>query len=128
LRIDELFMAHPFLGSRRIARILAEAEDGAPLNSKRAQRLMRRIGIAALGSKPRTSKTAPGHRRYPYLLRNVVIERPNQVWAADITYIPIGRGCLTWLRSWIGRAASCWCGGCRTRWTSRSAYRQSRRR
>ncbi|MGY4592807.1 transposase InsO family protein [Bradyrhizobium sp. GM22.5] len=61
---------------------------------KRVQRLMRKMGIEALGPKPRTSKPAPGHLIYPYLLRGMTIDRPNQVWATDITYIPIGRGFL----------------------------------
>jgi putative transposase len=88
-RIDELFTAWPFLGSRRMTAMLwAEA---APANRKRVQRLMRLMGIAALWPKPRTSKPAPGHRIYPYLLRDLAIERANHVWAADITYIPIGR-------------------------------------
>jgi putative transposase len=91
-RIDDLFTAWPFLGSRRLALMLSSEER--PVNRKRLQRLMRRMGIAALGPKPRTAKPAPGHKIFPYLLRNLAIERPNQVWAADITYVPIGRGCL----------------------------------
>src|SRR3954463_1825184 len=86
-RIDELFLAHPFLGSRRMARMLSR--EGARVNRKRVQRLMRLMGIEALGPKPSTSKPAPGHKIYPYLLRGLTIERPNHVWAADITYIPI---------------------------------------
>ena len=86
-RIDEPFTAWPFLGSRRMARMLGE--HGHPVNRKRVQRLMRRMGIAALGPKPRTSKPARGHRIYPYLLRNGVIERPNQVWAADTHLHPV---------------------------------------
>ena len=82
-RIDELFMAWPFLGSRRITAMLRE--QGTVINRKRVQRLMRAMGIVALGPKPRTSKPAPGHKIYPYLLRNLSIERPNQVWAADIS-------------------------------------------
>ena len=107
-RIDELFTAWPFLGSRRVARMLAE--DGRPLNRKRVQRLMRRMGIAALGPKPCTSKPAPGHRIYPYLLRNLAVERQNQVWAADITYIPIGRGFLylVAIMDWASRAVLAW--------------------
>ena len=66
--------------------------EGVLVNSKRVQRLMRLIGIAALGPKPRTSKPAPGHKIYPYLLRGVKIERPNHVWAMDICYIPMRRG------------------------------------
>jgi putative transposase len=88
-RIDELFTARPFLGSWRMT-VLLRAE-GPPVNRKRVQRLMRKMGIAALGPKPRTTKPAPGHKIYPYLLRDLTIDRPNHVWAADITYIPIGR-------------------------------------
>jgi len=70
------------------------------------QRLMRKMGIAALGPKPRTSRPEPGHKIYPYLLRNLTIDRPNQVWAADITYIPIGRGnlYLVAIMDWASRA------------------------
>ena len=82
-RIDELFTAWPFLGSRRLARMLGT--DGGPINRKRMQRLMRRMGIAALGPKPRTTKPAPGHKIFPYLLRGLAIDRPNQVWAADLS-------------------------------------------
>jgi putative transposase len=107
-RIDELFTAWPFLGSRRLARMLGE--DGPAVNRKRVQRLMRRMGIAALGPKPRTSKPAPGHKIFPYLLRGMSIERPNQVWAADITYIPIGRGhlYLVAVMDWASRAVLAW--------------------
>ncbi len=91
-RIDELFTAWPFLGSRRMT-VMLRAES-RPVNRKRVQRLMRRMGIAALGPKPRTTKPAPGHKIFPYLLRGLAIDRPNQVWAADITYVPIGRGFL----------------------------------
>jgi putative transposase len=72
------------------------------VNRKRVQRLMRLMGIAALGPKPRTSTPAPGHRTFPYLLRRLRVDRPNQVWAADISYLPIGRGFSTWWRSWTG--------------------------
>src|SRR6266849_4848804 len=91
-RIDELFTAWPFLGSRRMT-VMLRAES-RPVNRKRVQRLMRRMGIAALGPKTRTTKPAPGHKIFPYLLRGLAIDRPNQVWAADITYVPIGRGFL----------------------------------
>ncbi len=87
-----LFMAWPFLGSRRMT-LMLRAERYA-VNRKRVQRLMRRMGIAALGPKPKTTKPAPGHKVFPYLLRDQVIDRPNQVWAADITDLPIGRGFL----------------------------------
>ena len=82
-RIDELFTAWPFLGSRRMT-VMLRAE-GHAINRKRVQRLMRKMGIAALGPKPRTTKPAPGHKIFPYLLRGVAVERPNQVWCADIT-------------------------------------------
>jgi putative transposase len=107
-RIDELFTRSPFLASRRMAAMLRA--EGVVINRKRVQRLMRRMGIAALGPKPRTSKPAPGHTIYPYLLREVMVERPNQVWAADITYIPIGRGFLylVAVMDWSSRAVLAW--------------------
>ena len=106
--IDELFTAWPFLGSRRIAYMLRE--KGYSINRKRVQRLMRKMGIAALGPKPRTSKPAPSHKIFPYLLRNLAIDRPNQVWAADITYIPIGWGFLYLVAviDWASRAVLAW--------------------
>ena len=107
-RLDELFTAHPFLGSRRMAALLRN--EGRVVNRKRVQRLMRRMGIAALGPKPRTTKPAPGHRIHPYLLRGLAIDRPNQVWASDITYIPIGRGFLYLVAviDWASRAVLSW--------------------
>jgi putative transposase len=107
-RIDELYTVWPFLGSRRMTALLRAA--GPRINRKRVQRLMRRMGIAALGPKPRTTKPAPGHKIFPYLLRNLVIERPNQVWAADITYVPIGRGFLYLVAiiDWASRAVLAW--------------------
>ena len=107
-RIDELFTAWPFLGSRRIAVMLRG--EGWSINRKRVQRLMRQMGIAALGPKPRTTKPAPGHKIFPYLLRGMTIDRPNQVWAADITYIPIGRGFLylVAIMDWASRAVLAW--------------------
>jgi putative transposase len=107
-RIDELFTAWPFLGSRRLTTLLRSA--GHALNRKRVQRLMRKMGIAALGPKPRTTTPAPGHKIYPYLLRDLVVDRPNQVWAADITYIPIGRGFLylVAVMDWASRAVLSW--------------------
>src|SRR6059058_4842698 len=107
-RIDELFTRWPFLGSRRMAAMLRA--EGVVINRKRVQRLMRRMGIAALGPKPRTSKPAPGHTIYPYLLCEMKVERANQVWAADITYIPIGRGFLylVAIMYWASRAVLSW--------------------
>jgi putative transposase len=107
-RLDELFTAWPFLGSRRLAALLRA--EGHVINRKRVQRLMRKMGIAALGPKPRTTKPAPGHKIYPYLLRGMTIDRPNQVWAADITYVPIGRGFLYLVAiiDWASRAVLTW--------------------
>jgi putative transposase len=76
-RIDALFTARPFFGARRIACTLSE--EGYPIDRKRVRRLMRLMGIEALGPKPRTTKPAPGHKIFPYLLRGVSIERPNHV-------------------------------------------------
>jgi len=125
-RIDELYTAWPFLGSRRMTALLRA--EGHPVNRKRVQRLMRRMRIAALGPKPRTTKPAPGHKIFPYLLRNLAIERPNHVWAADITYVPIGRGFLYLVAiiDWASRAVLAW--RLSNRWTSRSALRRWRRR
>ena len=107
-RIDELFTAWPFLGSRRMTEMLRA--EGRSVNRKRVQRLMRKMGIAALGPKPRTTKPAPGHKIFPYLLRGLTIERANHVWAADITYIPIGRGFLylVAVMDWASRAVLAW--------------------
>jgi putative transposase len=107
-RIDELYTAWPFLGSRRMTALLRA--EGQRVNRKRVQRLMRQMGIAALGPKPRTTKPAPGHKIFPYLLRELVIERPNHVWAADITYLPIGRGFLYMVAiiDWASRAVLAW--------------------
>ncbi|MCP2223664.1 UNVERIFIED_ORG: putative transposase [Bradyrhizobium japonicum] len=77
-RLDELFTAWPFLGSRRMTAMLKA--EGLQVNRKRVQRLMRKMGIAALGPRPNTTRPAPGHKIYPYLLRNMTIDRPNQVW------------------------------------------------
>jgi putative transposase len=86
-RLDELYLKWPFLGSRRMAVTLG-------VNRKRIQRLMRILGIEALYPKPNLSRPAPNHEVYPYLLRDVSIERPNQVWSTDITYIPMKAGFL----------------------------------
>jgi putative transposase len=88
--IDELHLRYPFYGSRKIARTLKG--QGWEVNRKRIQRLMRLMDIESSAPKPRTSKPAPEHPVYPYLLRKLKIDRVNQVWAADITYIPMARG------------------------------------
>ena len=105
-RIDEMFTRWPFLGSRRMTAMLRA--EGRTINRKRVQRLMRRMGIVDLGPKPRTTKPAPGHTIFPYLLRDMTVERANQVWAMDITYIPMARGFvyLATVVDWFSPACS----------------------
>ena len=89
-RIDELNLAHPFAGSRMLRDMLGR--EGLVVGRRHVATLMRRMGIQALYRKPNTSKKHPSHKIYPYLLRGLVIDRPNQVWATDITYIPMACG------------------------------------
>ena len=125
-RLDRLHLEYPFAGSRMLRGLLVA--EGCKIGRRHVKTLMRRMGIEALYRRPRTTKPEPGHKIYPYLLRDLAIERPNQVWAADITYIPIGRGFLylVAIMDWTSRAVRR--GGCRTRWTCRSAWPRSRRR
>ena len=107
-RLDQLFTERPFYGSRRMT--LQLCQEGHAINRKHVQRLMRQMGIVALGPKPNTSKPAPGHKIYPYLLRDLKIELPNHVWCADITYLPIGQGFLylVAVMDWSSRAVLSW--------------------
>ena len=89
-RLDELHLDYPFAGSRMLRDFLNR--EGVSLGRRHVTSLMKRIGIAAIYRRPNTSKPAPGHKIYPYLLRGVKIERADQVWAMDITYIPMARG------------------------------------
>lgn len=89
--LDEIYMIDPCLGSRRLVTIL-ERDHGIKVNRKRLQRLRQEIGHEAIYCKPRTSIPDDGHRKYPYLLRNLNIDRPDQVWCTDITYVPMPRG------------------------------------
>ena len=89
-RIDELHLDYPFAGSRMMRDFLNRA--GVSIGRRHVATLMKRMGIEALYRRPNTSKPAPGHKIYPYLLRGVKVEKPNQVWATDITYIPMARG------------------------------------
>jgi putative transposase len=89
-RLDELHLNYPFLGARRLAHMLQR--EGLAVGRRHVGTLMRRMGIEAIYRKRRTSIAAEGHKIYPYLLANVAIERPNQAWAADITYLPMARG------------------------------------
>ena len=90
--IDRQFLDTPFYGVRQMTWHLRT--KGWPVNVKRVRRLMRKMGLMPIYQRPRTSTPAPGHKIYPYLLRDLVIDRPNQVWCADITYIPLARGFL----------------------------------
>src|ERR1035437_5722824 len=89
-RLDELYLAAPFYGTRRMVAVLRR--EGWSVNRKRVRRLMRLMGLEAIYQKPNTSRGHPEHKVYPYLLRGLVIDRPNQVWCADITYIPMAKG------------------------------------
>jgi putative transposase len=107
-RIDELYTAHPFYGSRRMAAELARR--GEALNRKRVQRLLRVMGLEAIYPRPRTTVAAPGHRVYPYLLRGVTVERPGHVWSADITYLPLPSGFMYLAATidWYSRLVVAW--------------------
>ncbi len=89
-RIDELHLEYPFAGSRMLRDMLVRQELG--VGHRRVKTLMRKMSIEAIYRRPNTSKPAPGHRIYLYLLRGLAVKRPNQVWAMDITYIPMARG------------------------------------
>ena len=107
-RIDELHLELPFYGSRRMTFELNRQGHG--VNRKRVRRLMRTMGIEALVPRPGTSKAAPGHTIYPYLLRGLAITEPNHVWAADVTYIPMACGFLYLVAiiDWASRAVLAW--------------------
>jgi putative transposase len=102
-RIDELYLRCPFYGSRRMAEVLG-------CNRKRVQRLMRQMGLEAIYPKRRTTRPAAKHKIYPYLLRNVAITRPDQVWATDITYLPMRHGFLYLVAviDWFSRYVVSW--------------------
>jgi len=89
-RIDELHLDHPFMGARMLRDMLNR--EGVLIGRRHVATLMKRMGIEAIYRRPNTSKPAPGHKIYPYLLRKLKIEKPNHVWAMDITYIPMARG------------------------------------
>jgi putative transposase len=107
-RIDELHLNYPFTGSRMLRDLLRG--EGIAVGRERVTTMMRRMGIEAIYRRPHTSKPADGHKVYPYLLRGVTIERPNQVWAMDITYIPMARGFiyLTAVIDWFTRRVLAW--------------------
>ena len=107
-RIDELHLEFPFAGSRMLRGLLAA--EGSRVGRRHVKTLMRRMGIEALYRRPRTTKPEPGHKIYPYLLRGLEIARPNQVWAMDITYIPMARGFvyLAVVLDWFSRRVLSW--------------------
>ena len=107
-RIDELHMNYPFAGSRMLRDILIH--QGIEVGRRHVRTLMRRMGIETLYRKPNTSKPAPGHKIYPYLLRGLPVTRPNQAWAMDITYIPMARGFvyLAAVVDWFSRRVLAW--------------------
>ena len=107
-RIDELHLKYPFYGSRKISDALRK--EGLPANRKRVQRLMRLMGLEAIAPKPKTSEPRREHVTYPYLLRGLAICRANQVWATDITYIPMKDGFvyLVAIMDWYSRRVLSW--------------------
>jgi putative transposase len=106
--IDEEYTAHPFLGSRRLTKWLIE--HGEAVNRKRVQRLLRLMGLEAIYPKPKLSAAGQGHRICPYLLRDVRLERPDQVWSTDITYVPLASGFmyLAAVIDWFSRYVIAW--------------------
>jgi putative transposase len=106
--IDEEYTRHPFYGSRKMRDYLHR--QGQLVNRKRVQRLMRKMGLVSIAPKPNTSRKAPGHKVYPYLLRDLAINRPDQVWCSDMTYIPLegGFAYLTVVMDWYSRYVLSW--------------------
>lgn len=106
--LDQEYTAHPFLGSRRLTAWLIQ--QGEAVNRKRVQRLLRLMGLEAIYPKPKLSAARAGHRLYPYLLRNVRIQRPDQVWSTDITYVPLACGFmyLAAIIDWFSRYVLAW--------------------
>ncbi len=107
-RIDELYLAYPFYGSRQMVRHLQR--EGTSVGRHRVRRLMRLMGLETIYCKPRTNVAHPGHRIYPYLLQGLRIDRPDQVWCADITYIPVCTGFLylVAVMDWASRQVLSW--------------------
>jgi len=107
--LDAIHMKRPFYGQRRLRGALRD-KAGLRVGRRRIRRLMRVMGIAAVGPKPRTSRPAPQHKVYPYLLRNRSVEAPDEVWCADITYIPMPKGFvyLVAIMDWNSRAVLAW--------------------
>jgi putative transposase len=107
-RLDRLHLEFPFAGSRMLRGLLVA--EGCKIGRRHVKTLMQRIGVEALYRRPRTTKPEPGHKIYPYLLRATAVTRPNQVWAMDITYIPMARGFvyLAVVLDWFSRRVLSW--------------------
>jgi putative transposase len=107
-RIDELHLDYPFAGSRMLRDLLTT--EGIKVGRLHVSTLMKKMAIEAIYRRPNTSKPAPGHKIYPYLLRKLAVSRPNQVWATDITYIPMARGFvyLIAIVDWFSRRVLSW--------------------
>ena len=107
-RIDELHLDYPFAGSRMLQGLLKA--EGHQTGRRHVRTLMKKMGVAAIYRRPNTSKPAPGHKIYPYLLRNLAVSRPDQVWAMDITYVPMARGFvyLAAIVDWFSRKVLAW--------------------
>ena len=107
-RLDRIFTEHPIYGSRRLQ--VALAREGIEVGRRRIRRLMKKLGLWAITPKPDTSRPHPEHKIYPYLLRGLVIDRPNQVWATDITYLPMQKGFLylVAILDWATRRVLAW--------------------
>jgi transposase InsO family protein len=106
--IDRQYLARPYYGSRRMAAWLAT--QGHVVNRKRVRRLMRLMGLVAIYQRPNTSRPAVAHKVYPYLLGGIAIERVNQAWCSDVTYIPMAKGFLylVVVMDWVSRAVLAW--------------------
>lgn len=107
-RLDELHLEYPFMGSRMLRDMLYR--EGIAVGRRHVATLMKKMGLEAVYRRPNTSKPAPGHKIYPYLLRHLNIDRPNQVWAMDISYIPMARGFvyLAAVVDWFSRKLLAW--------------------
>jgi len=107
-RIDELHLDYPFAGSRMLQGLLKA--EGHQTGRRHVRTLMKKMGLEAIYRRPNTSKPAPGHKIYPYLLRNLAVSRPDQVWAMDITYVPMARGFvyLAAIVDWFSRKVLAW--------------------
>ena len=120
-KIEDIYVKYPFYGSRRMAQEISR--QGTPVNRKRVQRLMQKMGLVGVAPGPKTSKPHPQHKKSPCLLKDVKITRPNQVWSCDITYIPTRFGFL-YLVVVIAASSPA---GFPTQWMSRSARKPRRR-